>query len=347
MIRILLVDDQKLIRQGLKALLEIDPDLQVVGTASNGQTAIEQLETLHPDIALVDINMPGMDGVTTTQIITQRFTNTKVIVLSGHDDEEYLINALRSGAKGYLLKDMPAEELINGIRSVHQGYVQLGPGLVEKITFRMMGACSTNPTPISSSSHLLKQLEFEVENQLDCFNPKALLELVRLINQKKAAPDLLNYINILLESNPNNLTVLYLAGALRTPSDRENQYIALHYLKLGFKQGVKQKLTSDELLLFYQVGLILEPDEAFSWLTQEDGPWNNEEGLFFLLQEASRLFGNASVKYRKLLALKQTRTLRALSDRYVALSERVEFLNQSSKLTNSSLFIFENGKRFN
>ena len=115
MIGILLVDDQKLIRQGLKALLELDPEIQVLGSASDGQTAIEQAEILHPDIVLLDIRMPGMDGVAATRIICERFANTKVIVLSGYDDEEYLTDALRSGAMGYLLKDTPAEELIGVI----------------------------------------------------------------------------------------------------------------------------------------------------------------------------------------------------------------------------------------
>ncbi|GAB4176943.1 MAG: response regulator transcription factor [Coleofasciculaceae cyanobacterium] len=143
MIRILLVDDQSLIRQGLRALLELEPDLEVVGEAENGHSAIALVETLHPDIVLLDIRMPLMDGVAVTREIGQRFSETKVLVLTTFDDDEYVAQALRYGAKGYLLKDTPSEELAAAIRAVDKGYTQLGPGLVEKVI-------SKTPTPPTS-----------------------------------------------------------------------------------------------------------------------------------------------------------------------------------------------------
>lgn len=133
MIRVLLVDDQSLIRQGLRALLELEPDLEVLGEAENGQAAIALVETLQPDIVLMDIRMPVMDGVAATRQICQRFTNTKIVVLTTFDDDEYVTQAVRYGAKGYLLKDTPSEELAATIRAVHKGYTHLGPGLVEKL----------------------------------------------------------------------------------------------------------------------------------------------------------------------------------------------------------------------
>lgn len=132
MIRLLLVDDQSLIRQGLRALLELEPDVEVVGEAENGQSAIALVETLQPDVVLLDIRMPVMDGVAVTREINQRFTDTKVIVLTTFDNDEYVAQALRYGAKGYLLKDTPSEELAAAIRAVDKGYTQLGPGLFEK-----------------------------------------------------------------------------------------------------------------------------------------------------------------------------------------------------------------------
>ena len=132
MIRLLLVDDQSLIRQGLRALLELEPDLEIVGEADNGQAAIALVETLHPDVVLLDIRMPVMDGVATTREIGQRFTHTKVLILTTFDDQEYVVQALPYGAKGYLLKDTPSEELAAAIRAVDKGYTQLGPGLFEK-----------------------------------------------------------------------------------------------------------------------------------------------------------------------------------------------------------------------
>lgn len=133
MIRVLLVDDQKLIRRGLKLLLQAEPDLQVVGEADNGQKALQQVEALQPDVVLMDIHMPVMDGVTATKLICQQFSEAKVLVLTTFDEDEYVAEALRCGAMGYLLKDMPSEELAAAIRTVHKGYTQLGPGLVEKV----------------------------------------------------------------------------------------------------------------------------------------------------------------------------------------------------------------------
>ncbi|NJO42633.1 MAG: response regulator transcription factor [Cyanobacteria bacterium CRU_2_1] len=132
MIRLLLVDDQIIIRQGLKSLLDAKPDLEVIGDAEDGQKALELVATLRPDVVLMDVRMPVMDGVTATQLICQQFPETKVVVLTTFDDEEYVSQAMRFGARGYLLKDTHSEELAQAIRSIHKGYTQMGPGLFEK-----------------------------------------------------------------------------------------------------------------------------------------------------------------------------------------------------------------------
>jgi DNA-binding NarL/FixJ family response regulator len=133
MIKVLLVDDQNLIRQGLKALLELEPDLDIVGEAENGEIAINAITKLYPDVVLLDIRMPIMDGVATTREIQKRFSGIKVLMLTTFDDEEYVKAALKNGAMGYLLKDTPSEELAAAIRAVHKGYTQLGPGIVKKL----------------------------------------------------------------------------------------------------------------------------------------------------------------------------------------------------------------------
>lgn len=133
MIRLLLVDDQSLICQGLQAVLDPDPELLVVGSAGNGEAAIAQVAALHPDVVLMDIRMPVMTGIEATRCITEQFPNTKVLVLSTFDDDHDIAQAMRAGAKGYLLKDMPASELIEAVRSVHRGYCQMAPGLMEKL----------------------------------------------------------------------------------------------------------------------------------------------------------------------------------------------------------------------
>ena len=119
MINILLVDDQALLCEVLKTWLDVEEDLAVLGVAHDGQQAIEQVEKLQPDIVLMDIDMPQMDGLNATKIICQRFPKVKVIFLSGHDDDSYLGKSLRAGAKGYLLKSTTAEELVAKIRSVY------------------------------------------------------------------------------------------------------------------------------------------------------------------------------------------------------------------------------------
>ncbi len=119
MINILLVDDQALLCEVLKTWLDVEKDIQVLGIAHDGQEAIEAVEQLQPDIVLMDIDMPQMDGLEATKIISQRFPQVKVIFLSGHDDEVYLSKSLQAGAKGYLLKNTTADELVQKIRSVY------------------------------------------------------------------------------------------------------------------------------------------------------------------------------------------------------------------------------------
>lgn len=127
MIRILLVDDQALLCEVLKTWLEVEEDFEVLGVAHNGEEAIVQVEKLRPDIALMDIDMPKMNGIEATQIISNRFPKTKVIFLSAHDDDMYLGKSLRAGAKGYLLKNTTAEELASKIRSVHFETPEVAP----------------------------------------------------------------------------------------------------------------------------------------------------------------------------------------------------------------------------
>ena len=133
MIRILIVDDQNIVRQGLQALLEPKPDLKVIGTANDGKSALEQVKNLQPDLVLIDIEMPGMNGITATQKICQFFPTTKVIVLTSHEDAKCVAEALQAGAKGYLLKHTLADDLEKAIWLVYHGYSQVESQLLEKI----------------------------------------------------------------------------------------------------------------------------------------------------------------------------------------------------------------------
>ncbi len=133
MIRILLVDDQTLIRQGIKTLLDLEPDLEVVGLAGNGREALAAAETLRPDVVLMDVRMPEMDGVAATRALTERFPAVGVIILTTFDDEEYIFEGLKAGARGYLLKDISSEEMAQAVRAVAAGQALIQPSIARKV----------------------------------------------------------------------------------------------------------------------------------------------------------------------------------------------------------------------
>ncbi len=132
-IRVLLVDDREMILEMLRLYIEAETDLEIVGMATDGMSAIAQIECFRPDVAVVDIEMPDMNGLVLTDAIVHQYQSTKVLLLSSHDDPKYVREALRVGATGYLLKGAAREDLIHAIRFVNRGYLQLAPGLFEKL----------------------------------------------------------------------------------------------------------------------------------------------------------------------------------------------------------------------
>lgn len=137
MIKLLIVENEAIIREGLKRLLDMQDNLQVVGEALNGQEALEIIESLvekllMPDVVLMDVQMPIMDGVTATKLLCERFPQIKILILTTFDDDEYVQRAMEYGAVGYLLKDTPSKELANAIWGASKGYTQLSPGLFKK-----------------------------------------------------------------------------------------------------------------------------------------------------------------------------------------------------------------------
>ncbi|HEY0733806.1 MAG TPA: response regulator transcription factor [Herpetosiphonaceae bacterium] len=133
MIRVLLVDDQKLIRQGIQTLLELEPDLEVVGTAENGRDAIAAVERLRPDVVLMDVRMPEMDGVAATRLLSERFPQAGVIILTTFDDDEYVFEGLKAGARGYLLKDVSSDDIAAAVRTVAAGGALIQPSIARKV----------------------------------------------------------------------------------------------------------------------------------------------------------------------------------------------------------------------
>jgi DNA-binding NarL/FixJ family response regulator len=132
-VSVLVVDDQQLIRDGIASLLAIEPGITVVGTASDGRQAVDAALTLTPDVILMDVRMPKMDGVEAVAILRRQAPNCRVIMLTTFDDEEYVVEALKSGAAGYLLKDLPAAELANAVRLAHAGVTQLDSAVAQRL----------------------------------------------------------------------------------------------------------------------------------------------------------------------------------------------------------------------
>jgi DNA-binding NarL/FixJ family response regulator len=133
MIRVMLVDDQALFREGLRTLLSIRPDLEVVGEAENGREAVEMAARLRPDVILMDLRMPVLNGVAATQQLHVEQPQSKVIVLTTFDDDEYVFEGLRAGAVGYLLKDVSSEKLVEAIRAAARGESFLEPSIAAKV----------------------------------------------------------------------------------------------------------------------------------------------------------------------------------------------------------------------
>ena len=160
-IRLLVVDDQQLIREGIASVLDIQEGITVVGTATNGEEAVAQAEALAPDLILMDVHMPVMDGIEATERVRNRHPDCQVVMLTTFDDDEYIIRSLQAGACGYLLKDIPADDLAEAVRLAHSGVYQLSP----EVAGKLVGAfeeVSARTEAAEFVKHDLTQRELEV-----------------------------------------------------------------------------------------------------------------------------------------------------------------------------------------
>lgn len=132
-IRVLIADDHPVIRTGLTLMLAYEPDMEVVATAENGHEAVAMFRLHHPDVTLLDLRMPEMDGVETITAIRNEFPNARIILLTTYDGDEGIYQGLRAGAKAYLLKDAPCEEILETLRGVHAGQQRLSPAMGLKL----------------------------------------------------------------------------------------------------------------------------------------------------------------------------------------------------------------------
>lgn len=159
MIRVLLVDDQRLMRDGMRTLLSLEPDLEVAGEAGNGAEGVQQALALRPDVVLMDIRMPGMNGVEATREIRRALPATRVLILTTFDDDELIMEALLEGAAGYLTKDLPAEEIAEAVRKVQTGGVVMPPPIAAKVVAELARRTAAQaPAPSPEETRALREL---------------------------------------------------------------------------------------------------------------------------------------------------------------------------------------------
>ena len=159
--RIVIADDQALVRGGLRMILDAQPDLEVVGEAVDGREALQQARELSPDLVLMDVRMPELDGLETTRRLLDRDPSAKVIVLTTFDLDDYVYEAIRAGASGFLLKSAPPQQLIAGIRTVMAGDALLAPEITRRLLDRFV-ARPPRPTGIPPDFADLSERELEV-----------------------------------------------------------------------------------------------------------------------------------------------------------------------------------------
>lgn len=161
-VSILIVDDQSLFREGLRTLLSVQPDFDVVGEASNGEEALRQAIMTKPNVILMDLRMPVMDGVSTTRRLQEILPSSKVIVLTTFDDDEFVFDGLRAGAVGYLLKDVSSEKLFEAIRAAERGEYFLLPSITTKVMAEFSRLSRIAPSSVEVLAEPLSPREMEI-----------------------------------------------------------------------------------------------------------------------------------------------------------------------------------------
>lgn len=164
MIRLLIVDDQEIVRQGLQIILGHQPDIQVVGAAVDGEDALTLVARLKPDVVLMDLKMPRLNGIHATRRITQAHPEVKVIALTTYDDDEWVFNAIRAGASGYLLKDSDQADLLAAVRGVLEGEARLDPKVAGKVLAEFNRPRNGAPARRAVEEPLLEELS---EREMD------------------------------------------------------------------------------------------------------------------------------------------------------------------------------------
>lgn len=204
--RVLIVDDDALIREGLKILLEIEDDFQVIGTACNGQEALEMCRKEKPELVLMDIRMPVVDGVLGTKLIKSHFQDIKVVILTTFKDDEYIKEALKCGAEGYILKNQPSDCIIESLRAVRKGNIVFEREVANTISSMFKESKKVTPEHLNIS-----QREFEI---------------LKLVGEGLSNKEIAESLN-LSEGTTRN----YVTGLLEKLGFRDRTQLAIFYIR--------------------------------------------------------------------------------------------------------------------
>ncbi|MCR4829818.1 MAG: response regulator transcription factor [Pseudobutyrivibrio sp.] len=183
MINVLVADDQELIRQSLQIVLNTKEDLNVTDTVSNGQEVIKSVRTNPPDVILMDIRMPKMDGVQCTKIIKENYPDIKIIILTTFDDDEFVFNALKNGASGYLLKGVSMDELEEAIKTVYSGRAMINPDIATKVVMLFNQMANQN-------------LKVEVDKKIEAHITKTEWKVIEQVEQGASNKEIAKNLNL-------------------------------------------------------------------------------------------------------------------------------------------------------
>lgn len=199
MINVILVDDQEIVRQGLKMILSLDEEITIIKEAENGMQLLEFLQDVHPDVILMDVRMPIMDGVEATKLVKEKYKDIKVIILTTFNEDEYIFEGIKHGADGYILKDAGSDYIIKAIKTAYNGNILLDPEVATKIVRAYNLIANNKQTPSAL---------YEYKNKLKMLTQRE-IDVARLVAQGKNNKDICNILFLTEGTVKNYLTKIF------------------------------------------------------------------------------------------------------------------------------------------
>ncbi|EOR26949.1 two component transcriptional regulator, LuxR family protein [Clostridium sartagoforme AAU1] len=207
-IKVMITDDQRLMREGLKTILDLEDDLTVVQLCENGKDTLEKLPSVRPDVILMDIRMPIMDGVECTRIIKQQYPEVKILILTTFDDDEFIIDALKNGAVGYILKDLSSEKLVSSIRDAYKGNSIMQPEIAAKVISHISESINYSDfKSMNKDSQEISIISKEVNTKLKLTNRER--EILNLVGEGMSNTEIAKKLYISVGTVKNYISNLY------------------------------------------------------------------------------------------------------------------------------------------